>query len=144
MKKRKASKGFTLIELVMIIIIIAIIAAIAIPKFTDLGTNAKNAADEYTVRKVKAVVQLLYCQNQIAGNTAWPTGAEIAAQLPGLNMTAAFTANIWRYDDTGDTVVFYCDHGAAADATGRRWWTYYRATSGENQPGDFIEGSSDH
>lgn len=40
----RPQSGFTLIELVMVIVILAVLAAVAIPKFVDLGTDAKAAA----------------------------------------------------------------------------------------------------
>jgi MSHA pilin protein MshB len=39
--KSTANNGFTLIELVVVIIILGIIAIIALPKFIDLGQDAK-------------------------------------------------------------------------------------------------------
>jgi MSHA pilin protein MshA len=40
----RLQSGFTLIELVMVIVILAVLAAVAIPKFIDLGSDAKSAA----------------------------------------------------------------------------------------------------
>ncbi len=140
------NRGFTLVELVMVIAIIVVLAAIAIPKFTDVNNSAKNSADEYTIRKLKATASLLYLKSQADGAATRPTGSEIDAQVPNMEITTSFEADKWRYNDAGDTVIFYCRHGSAGSATGRRWWTYYRADVDGNIAGNFVEGaaSADH
>ncbi len=140
------SRGFTLVELIMTIAIIVVLAAIAIPKFTNINDSAKNSADEYTIRKLQAAASLLYLKSQADSSPAWPTGSEIDAQVPNMEITTSFEADKWRYNDIGDTVIFYCKHGAAGSATGRRWWTYYRVDADGYKAGHFVEGdtSVDH
>lgn len=41
---KQVQRGFTLIELVMVIVILGVLSAVAIPKFVDLGSEAKQAA----------------------------------------------------------------------------------------------------
>ena len=42
--KRSTQQGFTLIELIMVIVILGILAATALPKFADLGSDARKSS----------------------------------------------------------------------------------------------------
>ncbi|MCF7805804.1 MAG: type II secretion system protein [Candidatus Marinimicrobia bacterium] len=50
------TKGFTLIELVMVIVILGILAAVAIPRFSDLSTNARTSSFKGAIGAVKSSV----------------------------------------------------------------------------------------
>jgi MSHA pilin protein MshA len=64
----RPQSGFTLIELVMVIVILAVLAAVAIPKFVDLGADAKAAALSSVAGSLTTAAAINYASRKV--NTA--------------------------------------------------------------------------
>jgi MSHA pilin protein MshA len=81
--RKVVQAGFTLIELVVVIIILGILAAIAVPQFTDLAGEAKNAVASGACGALQSSAVLLY-----ASKKASSTLAEIQTNVnPATNIT---------------------------------------------------------
>jgi MSHA pilin protein MshA len=63
-------KGFTMIELVMVIVVLGILAATALPKFVDLGKDARTASLEAMRGSLNASIAMIHGAALIAGQTA--------------------------------------------------------------------------
>ena len=70
MKNRQA--GFTLIELVVVIIILSVLAAIALPRFINLGTQARTASVNGVAGGLRAAVAIVRSQYIALGLTTSP------------------------------------------------------------------------
>ena len=75
-KKISDSQGFTLIELVLVVVILGVLAAFALPRFSDLSTDARLAALDSLEGTMKSTIG-------IVRSKAYAQGLSPAASNPG-------------------------------------------------------------
>lgn len=66
-------RGFTLVELIVVIVILGILAATALPRFVNLGSDARAAQMQAIAASMEAAKQLVQAKWLVAGSTGMTT-----------------------------------------------------------------------
>jgi prepilin-type N-terminal cleavage/methylation domain-containing protein len=132
-------RGFTLIELVIIIVILGILAAVAIPRYSNITDEAREASARAALGGLRSGIAIWYATQAVeTGTAAWPPLDSLGEV--GVVMEHSIPANPYQLDaNAPDSIVTGAVKGVTVGSRGG--WAYNEAT-GEIWPNTSVAGEN--
>ena len=86
MNMKKHQAGFTLIELVLVIVLVGVLAAVALPKFVDLGSDARISAIKGVDGAMRSANAVIYAKAAVSNSM----GASSSVSVGGVSIDTAY------------------------------------------------------
>ncbi len=110
---KQTQAGFTLIELIMVIVILGILAATALPKFVNLGSDARKAAMLAVEGSMRSTNAMIYAKAAVGNLLTGTTGTTVNVTVSG----SSPVATAYGFASAVVELVKVMDLGADFDST---------------------------